>query len=127
MRDAALEQFAEQSPIRRTSFPQFLLSTRSDFANDWAAAQAGNTRLKVKLSLDLLPYWMQALGLVIRGISTIPWVKDETQNPQPTKVWSAVPPLSQAGIDGNGVGVADLGVIGVDVDDVLILLDVGRV
>jgi Tc toxin complex TcA C-terminal TcB-binding domain len=127
LRDAALEQFAAQSPIRHTSFPQFLLSTRSDFANDWAAAQASSTRLKVKLSLDLLPYWMQALGLVIRGISTIPWVKDSTENPQPTKVWSAVPPLSQAGIDGNGVGVADLGPIETGVDDVLILLDVGRV
>jgi hypothetical protein len=125
LRDAALAQFSAQNPNRQSSFPQFLLSSRCDFANDWAAAQTGSTRLKVNLSLDLLPYWMQALGLVIRGISTIPWVRDGTETPQSIKVWPAVAPLSQAGIGADGVGVADLGLIGAGVDDVLILLDVG--
>lgn len=102
----AQQQFSSQARAALT-YPKVLLSCRNEFTNEWAAAKANRAPLKIQLSLTLLPYWMQALGLKIRDISKAPW----PSNP--------VTPRD------DGTGVADLGDLSSGAEDLFMLLDVG--
>ena len=116
------------------TFPKVLLSCRNEFPNEWNAAKAGapTERLKVRFSLALLPYWMQAQGLdlKIRGISTILLPASGSVAPTPELIWRIFPgpPIGlQPNLQPDGTGLADL----IDVasiagaDDLFVLLDVG--
>jgi len=118
----AQQQFSSQARAALT-YPKVLLSCRNEFTNEWAAAKANRAPLKIQLSLTLLPYWMQALGLKIRGISKAPWPSNPVT---PSTIWpvqNAGP--QQPGLRDDGTGVADLGDLSSGAEDLFVLLDVG--
>lgn len=131
LKGKALEQFTALIPpaARRTmppgGYPRVLISCRNEFANEWAAAAANAASLKIELSVTLLPYWVHALGLEISGVSTIPWTANSSSF-TPSVLW----PVPAGGrvqpdlrSDGTG-GLADLGAVPPEADDIFVLLDV---
>lgn len=107
----AQQQFAGQAGAAPT-YPKVLLSCRSEFPNEWNAAKANKTSLKIGLSLSLLPYWMQTQGLnlKIKAISTLVLPASSTVEPTPKVI--------------DGSGIADVGSVEV-AEDLFVLLDVG--
>ena len=58
-----------ETPAPSTLIFQVLLSCRSDFPTEWARAKADpNLDLVIPIKSDLLPYWMAAAGLEVKGV-----------------------------------------------------------
>ncbi len=106
-----------------------VLSSRADFPTEWA--RAGTTSdLKIPVTRNLLPYWMDAAGLVVREVRVAD-VPKAAQSPLDFKpVWPpstgvADPAQWPAGaLNGDGVGEGNLGRV-IGVIDKMILLNVG--
>lgn len=97
-----------------------LLSCRSDFPTEWARAKADpNLDLVIPIKSDILPYWMEAAGLNVRGGRYADLVKHQAAevhfDPEPT-----LPPIAvrDAAINMPAVPAKKI--------DRLILLEVGR-
>lgn len=105
------------------------LSCRSDFPTEWARAGTASD-LTIPFTRTLLPYWMEAAGLVVREVRIVDVTK-ATRSPLDFKlVW---PPPTGVGdpaawpadaLNGDGVGEGNLGRIIGSIDKI-ILLDVG--
>ena len=120
----AQQQFSSKAGAALT-YPKVLLSCRNEFPNEWNAAKANKTSLKIGLSLSLLPYWMQTQGLnvKIKAISTLILPASRTVAQEPKVIWSGgLPPQSGLGVD--GIGIADVGSVE-GAEDLFVLLDVG--
>lgn len=94
-----------------------LLSCRSDFPTEWARAKADpNLDLVIPIKSDLLPYWMDAAGLEVKGVRYADLAEDQEEEVQ------FVPETALA------VRNASVTMLFVAPDkiDRLILLDVGR-
>jgi hypothetical protein len=135
LRNAAAAAIDEQlspplpSTARPLRFP-VVLSCRSDFPTEWA--RAGMTSdLKIPLTGNLLPYWMDAAGLVVREVRVADLPKGATSPldfklvwPPPTGVTDPAPWPADA-LDGEGVGEGNFGRVSHTVTDKFLLLYVG--
>jgi 5-hydroxyisourate hydrolase-like protein (transthyretin family) len=128
LRSAAESQWAPPvgAPPAAATAPgpyRLLLSARHDFPGEWAAATSGPNPapLRIALATNVLPYWMQALRLNNRKVSTLVW--PSSLDPLiATERWpSGQPPLALS----NGAGTADFGPIPAQASDVYLLLEVG--
>ncbi|HET9701346.1 MAG TPA: hypothetical protein VFP70_10540, partial [Burkholderiales bacterium] len=133
LRAMAQQQWlADASGSRPVVRYPLLLSCRVDFAAEWARAKSSGGPLQVQLDLGLLPYWMNALGLSLRKVSTLNLpIADPAQDASfvATERWPAsgqVPPIRlNLRADGTG-GSADLGALATGTEDVLLFLECGN-
>ncbi|MEQ1794741.1 MAG: neuraminidase-like domain-containing protein [Nitrospira sp.] len=113
------------APLR---FP-VVLSSRADFSTEWA--RAGTTSdLKISFTRSLLPYWMDAAGLVVREVLVADLPK-AAQSPLdfklvwPPQIGVTDPALWPAdALNGDGAGEGNFGRV-IGVIDKIILLNVG--
>ena len=133
LRDSAARSITEQLnlPIPTTSEApkplrfHVLLSCRSDFPTEWALAKTG-AELKIPITRDLLPYWMDAVvnpkklvvlevlheGSTTSGFTPIP--TSSSNNTQPI-----------ATLNSSGIGEVNLRQSAVGATDKIILLSIG--
>ncbi|HQN65090.1 MAG TPA: neuraminidase-like domain-containing protein [Methylophilus sp.] len=105
-----------------------LLNCSSDFSSEWAKAKANSKeKLEVPIKLDLLPYWMRAAGLVVRGLR---YRLSSKQKPEAEfkdlQVKSGDNLIDFEVLEKDGEKVADLGLVPDDANNMIVLLLVGK-
>jgi hypothetical protein len=132
LRDKAAGQFAEGAQTaRRPGRQRVLLSCRRDFGDAWAAATSALGALQVKIETSLLPYWITALGMSIKKVSTLTLPLADpggSESYVPKERWPKAPPdTAELALEGGtGTGTANLGAVAKGVTDVLLVLEAGH-
>ncbi|MDH4096671.1 MAG: neuraminidase-like domain-containing protein [Nitrospira sp.] len=106
-----------------------VLSSRSDFPTEWARA-ATTPGVKIPITRSVLPYWMDAAGLVVREVHVADLSKVSTSPLNFKTVWTPPSgvtdpaPWPETALNGNGEGEGNLGPVA-NLTDKILLLYVG--